>query len=97
LPQLVEAVAAVISGETKTKPLRAEPPAEVARAIAELAPMIEELAPGLPNARWVAMRLLDGDHEVRQALLSGELADLVRKQSAPVEKQSELISLHGGQ
>ncbi len=97
LPQLVEAVATVISGETKTKPLRAEPPAEVARAIAELAPMIEELAPGLPNARWVAMRLLDGDHEVRQALLSGELAELVRKQAAPVEKHSELISLHGGQ
>jgi hypothetical protein len=45
----------------------------------------------------VAMRLLDGDHEVRQALLSGDLADLVRKQAAPVEKQSELISLHGGQ
>jgi hypothetical protein len=60
-------------------------------------PMIEELAPGLPCSRWVAYRLLDGDHRIRQALLSGELADLVARQSAPVERTSQLISLEGAQ
>ena len=94
---MVQAVADVISGETVTKPLRADPPTEVATALDELVPMIREIAPGLPNARWVAMRLLDGDHEVRQALLNGQLADLVPQQLGPVEKQSQLISLHGGQ
>ncbi len=34
------------------------------------------VAPGLPNARWIAIRLLDGDYRVRQALLSGELAGI---------------------
>ena len=97
LPLLVQAVADVISGETVTKPLRADPPAEVGLALDELVPMIREIAPGLPNARWVAMRLLDGDHEVRQALLNGQLAELVPQQVGPVEKQSQLISLHGGQ
>jgi hypothetical protein len=43
------------------------------------------------------MRLLDGDHRVRQALLSGELAQLTSQQAAPVERHSELISLQGAQ
>ena len=97
LPLLVQTVADVISGEIRTKPLRAEPPSEVARALDDLTPMIERLAPGVPNARWIAMRLLDGDHKVRQALMSGELAELTAQQAAPVERRSELISLQGAQ
>lgn len=95
LAQLVQTVADVVSGEIRTKPFRAEPPPEVQRAVEELIPMIEATAPGLPNARWVAMRLLDGDHKVRQALLSGELAQLEAAQAAPAEKQSELIAIQG--
>jgi len=97
LPQLVQTVADVISGEIPTKPLRAEPPAEVERAVDDLIPMIESLAPGLPNARWVAMRLLDGDHRVRQALLSGEMAELQNRQAAPVAEGSRLVALQGSQ
>ena len=59
--------------------------------------MIVELAPGLPNARWVAFRLLDGDHRVRQALLSGELRELEQEQRAPVEEFSHVISIEGSQ
>ncbi len=97
LAQLAQTAAGVISGEIATKPLRATPPPEVERAVRELIPMIESLAPGLPNARWVAMRLLDGDHRVRQALLSGELAELEGRQGAPVERQSTLVALEGSQ
>jgi ferrous iron transport protein B len=32
--------------------------------------------PNLPNARWVALRLLDGDDRVLQAVRSGELGQL---------------------
>jgi len=74
--ELLHAIAGVASGEIKTSPHRAPPPAEVRSAMDELLPLIESLAPGLPNARWVAYRLLEGDHRVRQALLSGELAGL---------------------
>ena len=71
LQELVRTAAEVIAGDVRTKRLRPAAPAEVQRALDELVPMIVELAPGLPNARWVAFRLLDGDHRVRQALLSG--------------------------
>jgi len=97
LSQLVKTVADVIAGEVQTKPLRAAPPPEVQAAVDELVPMIESLAPGLPNARWVAMRLLDGDHRVRQALMSGELAGIEGLQAAPAETQSDLISIQGSQ
>lgn len=94
---LLTTIAGVISGEIATKPLRPGAGAELERALDDLAPMIEELVPGLPSARWVAYRLLDGDHTVRQALLSGELAELVARQAAPADASSRLIALQGAQ
>jgi ferrous iron transport protein B len=69
----------------------------VQQAVDDLTPMIQTIAPDLPNARWVAVRLLDGDHRVRQALLSGELAELARAQQAPAESASRVVALHGSQ
>ena len=48
--------------------------------------MLEKAYPGLPNVRWIAMRLLDGDYRVRQALEKGELQ---RMQSGLIEDVSE--------
>ena len=97
LDQLVSTVAEVISGAVVSRPHRPEPPAELQEAVNQLVPMIEELAPGLPNARWLAFRLLDGDHRVRQALLSGELRELEAKQTQAIEKTSRVMALEGAQ
>ncbi|MDA1313346.1 MAG: 50S ribosome-binding GTPase [Acidobacteria bacterium] len=97
LRDLVQTVAAVIAGEIATKPVRPQHPPELEKAVDELVPMIETVAPGLPNARWVALRLLDGDHKVRQALLSGELSELEGRQAAPVETVSSVVALQGRQ
>jgi ferrous iron transport protein B len=64
----------------------------VQQAVAQLVPLIEEAAPGLPNPRWVAMRLLDGDLRVRQALLSGELAAIAQRQDEPEERVPLTVS-----
>ncbi|MCZ6889054.1 MAG: 50S ribosome-binding GTPase [Gammaproteobacteria bacterium] len=97
LSELVRTVADVISGEVVTKPMRPTHPPELDRAVDELVPLIESVAPGLPNARWVALRLLDGDHKVRQALLSGDLADVEVRQSAPIESVSSVVAIAGRQ
>ncbi|MCW5964354.1 MAG: 50S ribosome-binding GTPase [Bryobacterales bacterium] len=98
LGDLMRVVAAVIAGEVATVPIRTQVPAEVERALDELVMMIEGVAPGLPNARWVACRLLDGDLRIRQALLSGELARLTdRQQDAPVAAAPSLVSIQGAQ
>jgi ferrous iron transport protein B len=94
---LLSAVESVISGETRTQPRRAEGTAEFNAAIAELVPMIEGVAPGVPNARWIAIRLLDGDDRVERALRTGELAALVAQQQRPDERFSRKIALQGAQ
>ena len=97
LHELVQTIADLISGAVISKPVHPSHPPELESAVDELVPLIEQSAPGLPNARWVALRLLDGDHKVRQALLSGELADLESQQSAPIEEISSVVALQGRQ
>ena len=46
------------------------------KAVNQLTSQIEEAYPDLPNARWVALRLLDGDERIAEALRKGELGDL---------------------
>jgi len=77
LPGLLQAMHEVAIGETVCRPHRGRgiPPA-LERPVAELAKQIEALHPGLPNARWVALRLLDGDARITEALERGELGDL---------------------
>ena len=77
LPELIATIAEVATGKIVGRPrrVRAEPP-ELRRAISTLEEQIQQLYPNLPNARWVAMRLLDGDERIAEALHSGELGDL---------------------
>jgi len=76
IPELLDALLAVASGERGTTPFRlpAYPP-EVERALGEVAPAVEAAFPGLPNARWVALRLLQGDQRIEDAVRAGELGD----------------------
>ena len=94
---LLGTVADVIEGEIVTQPKRVEGTPEFQRAVNELVPMIEQLAPGVPNARWLAIRLLDGDAKVQQALISGELIQRVARQQAADTRFSRKMALEGRQ
>jgi ferrous iron transport protein B len=97
LQALLTSIAGVVSGEIPTKPRRTQGTPEFNAAISELVPMIEAAAPGVPNARWIAIRLLDGDGHVEQALRNGELAALVERQQRPDDRFSRKIALQGAQ
>jgi ferrous iron transport protein B len=45
-------------------------------AVSALTPTIDEAFPELPNARWVALRLLNGDRRVEEAVRTGEVGFL---------------------
>jgi len=77
LPELLAAVAEVAEGKLNCRPhrLSQEPPA-MQEALRTLVGQLEASFPGLPNARWVALRLLGGDEHVSQALRNGDLARL---------------------
>ena len=90
LNQLISAVAGVISGEITTSPHRIRGDGAFQRSVDELVPLIEQTYPQLPNPRWIAMRLLDGDLRVRHALQSGELTDLGSGQRIRTRTRVEL-------
>ena len=77
IPELLDAIDAVASGAIKNRPFRIhDQPAEVDRALSALTPSIEDAFPELPNARWVALRLLNADDRVEEAVRTGEVGFL---------------------
>jgi Fe2+ transport system protein B len=55
---------------------------ELERAVARLAGELQRAYPGLPNTRWVALRLLEGDPSTEKAVRDGTLGDLSRGTAA---------------
>jgi len=94
---LLGAVAEVIEGKVETKPLRVNGTPEFQNAVNELVPMIQKLAPGIPNARWLAIRLLDGDARVQNAITNGELNEIVSRQLKQDVQFSSKMSGEGRQ
>jgi ferrous iron transport protein B len=77
LDALNQAIVEVATGVTVCKPHRvggASP--ELEKAVQRLASEVLEVYPELPNAPWVALRLLDGDAKLAQAVREGELGEL---------------------
>ncbi len=80
LPELLAAVADVASGRVAPRAHRlSEEPPVIRRGLNELAERLRAAYPGLPNARWVAMRLLGGDERIAGAIRRGELATLAER------------------
>jgi ferrous iron transport protein B len=74
---LLTTVAQVASGEVVCRPHRISRSAKAPeRTIERLTLAIDESFPGIANSRWIAIRLLDGDARIEEALLSGELLEV---------------------
>jgi len=94
---LLATVADLINGDITVKPKHVVGTAEFQKAVSELVPMIEQMAPGIPNARWLAIRLLDGDARVQSAITSGELNEIVSRQQRVDVQFSKKMSVEGRQ
>lgn len=78
LTELTQAVHEVATGQVVGKPYRMQKePKAIKGALDKLVAQLTTAFPGLPNARWVALRLLDGDESIVQAVRSGELGQLI--------------------
>jgi ferrous iron transport protein B len=86
--QLLQTISDVATGRTVCNPRRFqnEPP-RLKQATQILVEQLNQAYPGLPNARWVALRLLDGDETLIEAIQKGELGDL-----APQAQQVPAVS-----
>ena len=77
IDDLLNAAHRVARGEASTRPYRLERHSEdVEGTVASLAEVVDDAFPHVPNARWVALRLLNADEAVIEAVRSGELGQL---------------------
>jgi ferrous iron transport protein B len=77
IPRLLEAIDGIASGVIETAPFHIQDlPPEVESSVGSLADTIQRAYPDLPNARWVALRLLNADARVEAAVRTGDLGSL---------------------
>ena len=89
IPDLLFAIEEVVSGKFQTKKQTyIDLPKENAEAIAELQLALSELNPDLPNTRWLAMRLIEGDESVQKGVIAGTFS----AENNP-EKQARVLRL----
>ncbi len=73
IPELIQTIHEVATGQIKCKPHRIKNvPKHIEKAVIKLSEKIESQYPEIPNSRWLAFRLLDGDERVIEALKTGE-------------------------
>ncbi len=93
LPELLQAIDDVATGAVRTTPYRIPRyPDAVEAAIAELVPAIEAGLPGLSNARWIALRLLNADERIEDALRTGEIGRWASAWSAPGTRAADVAA-----
>lgn len=93
IPELLEAIDDVAANRVVTAPYRIESyHPDVEAATSELMETIEAAFPNVPNARWVAMRLLNADTRVIEAVESGDLGE-VEKATGTMGRSSGAIAM----
>jgi len=74
IPDLIHTINEVAEGRIVCKPHRIKNvPKNINKAVKKLSLEIQKQFPNLPNSRWIAFRLLEGDTHIIDALKTGEL------------------------
>ncbi|MCX7611570.1 MAG: 50S ribosome-binding GTPase [Ignavibacterium sp.] len=77
IDDLLKMIYDIAIGNFKTKPIKLKSNSEeLNKAIDEIVGLISVEFPNLPNKRWVALRLLEGDQSIINSILNGELGNI---------------------
>jgi ferrous iron transport protein B len=94
MQDLINAIFEVASGKFVCKPYRLKSKSkELDYAIEKLSQEIKQAFPDIPNATWVALRLLEGDQSIIEAVRTGELGNIKQVNISPgkIELEAESI------
>lgn len=89
IPELIKEISIMAASTINPPPRRL--PLEVPGlrlALDRLEAGLQEVFPRLPQPRWVALRLLEGDREIMDAVLSGEIGALAEPVSANLKSSA---------
>jgi hypothetical protein len=85
--ELLNSIYEVATGKYVCKPYRIKSKSrELNFAVEKISKMLVEEFPNLPNVKWVALRLLEGDQSIIESIRNGELG----KVSTPIQTKPEL-------
>lgn len=85
--ELLNMIFEVASGKYICKPHRIRSNSrELNFAIEKLSKQIEAEFPGILNTRWIALRLLEGDQSIIEAIRSGELGNLKKQELVGIQE-----------
>ncbi len=74
IPELIQTISELANNKIKIKPRKIKNiPKDIEKAVQELSNALEKEYPTIPNSRWIAFRLLEGDTQIIEALESGEI------------------------
>ena len=73
IPELIQTISELANGKIICKPHRIKNiPKNIEQALEKLSAEIKEVYPDIPNSRWIALRLLEGDRNIIETLKTGE-------------------------
>ena len=85
--ELLNSIYEVATGKYVCKPYRIKSKSrELNFAVEKIGKMLVEEFPNLPNVKWVALRLLEGDQSIIESIRNGELGKI----STPIQTKPEL-------
>ena len=85
--ELLNSIYEVATGKYVCKPYRIKSKSrELNFAVEKISKMLVEEFPNLPNVKWVALRLLEGDQSIIESIRNGELG----KVCTPIQTKPEL-------
>lgn len=91
IDELLSAIEKVAAGEYAARPHRIKYSDEkIETAVTSLAKQLNEMFVNLPNARWVALRLLEGDESIIRAVRDKTLGNLRQSSGFPQLVQLEV-------
>lgn len=89
MEQLLSYIHQVAVGEYVCKPYKVKGYSKkIKNSIEDLTEKIKLIYPDLPNSKWVAIRLLEGDQEIIDAIKSGEIGNI---SVTPNDQMKEVI------
>ena len=92
LDELVEAIHEVATGKVRPKPHKVKTTSKILKsAVEKLESQVLQLYPDLPNSRWVALRLLDGDEDIIKSLKNGDLGQLIQLEDPSADQPQVLV------